>query len=86
MQTIIDLVNEIRWNENLDPGDYTLGYYDRVAKELRWLRFPDIDFEASDKFAVVVRGEDGRDRHIPYHRFRQVRKGNEVVWKRVKED
>ena len=86
MQTIIDLVNEIRWNPNLEPEEYTLGYYDRVAKEIRWIRFLDIEFDSTDKFALVVRDESGYPKHIPFHRFRQVKKGDEVVWKREKED
>ena len=86
MQTIIDLVNEIRWNDNLDPQDYTLGYYDRVAGELRWIRFADIVFDETDKFSLVVLDDRGFEKHIPFHRFRQVKKGDELVWKRDKED
>ena len=86
MQTIIDLVNEIRWSPEREPGEYSLGYYDRVAKELRWIRFGDIVFEESDKFAVLVRDPDGRERHIPYHRFRRVKCGEEVVWEREMEE
>ena len=86
MQTIIDLVNEIRWSPEKEPGKFSLGYYDRVAKELKWIKFKDIIFEESDKFAITVRDEEGREKHIPYHRFRQVKKGEEIVWKRDKED
>lgn len=84
MQTIIDLVNEIRWNAAREPSEYTLGYYDRVVKELRWICFVDIDFDESDKFAVVVRDENGMERHIPYHRFRRVKKADELIWQRKK--
>jgi uncharacterized protein (UPF0248 family) len=86
MQTIIELVNEIRWNPNLTPGEYTLGYYDRVAKEIKWIRFLDIDFDQTDKFSLVVLDESGYPKHIPFHRFRQVKKVNETIWKREKED
>ena len=86
MQTIIDLVNEIRWNPARESREYTLGYYDRVSKEIKWIRFVDIDFDGSDKFAVVVRDDkNGFERHIPYHRFRRVKKGEELIWQRKKE-
>ena len=86
MQSIIELVNEIRWNPNLSPEEYALGYYDRVAKKIRWIRFSDIDFEQTDKFALVVQDDSGYPRHIPFHRFRRVKRGDTVVWKREKED
>ena len=86
MQTIIELVNEIRWNPNLTPEEYALGYYDRVAKEIRWIRFLDIEFDSTDKFALVVLDSAGNPKHIPFHRFRQVKKGDEMIWKREKED
>ena len=86
MQTIIDLVNEIRWSPEMEPALFSLGYYDRVARELKWIRFGDIVFEESDKFAVKVLDDEGREKHIPYHRFRQVKKGDDVIWKRDKED
>jgi uncharacterized protein (UPF0248 family) len=86
MQTIIDLVNEIRWSKFKDPSDYNLGYYDRVCKDIHWIRFVDIDFTQTDKFALVVKDEKGGMKHIPFHRFRRVRCGDEIVWKRDKEE
>ncbi len=86
MQTIIDLVNEIRWNNGLDPSEYSLGYYDRVVKEIKWIRFADIVFDLTDKFSLVVMDERGYEKHIPFHRFRRVKKGDALIWKREKED
>ena len=86
MQTILELIHEIRWNPNLRPGEHSLGYYDRVAKALKWVRFVDIDFKQGDNFSFVVVDEEGRRRNIPYHRVRQVTRGEEVIWQRRMED
>lgn len=86
MQTILELLHEIRWNPNLLPGEYTIGYYDRVAKSLKWVRFKDIDFERGDNFSFIVVDEGGRERNIPYHRVRQVTRGGAVIWQRRMED
>ena len=86
MQTIIDLVSEIRWHKSRDPSEYTLGYWDRVIKEIKWIKFEDIDFDESDKFALVIIDPDGRRRHVPYHRFRRVKKGDALMWKRDVEE
>lgn len=86
MQTIIELLHEIRWNPNLRPKEYTIGYYDRVAKALKWVRFKDIDNECGDNFSFIVVDEEGRRRNIPYHRVRQVKRGDEVIWQRRMED
>lgn len=82
MQTIIELLHEIRWNPNLRPEEYSIGYYDRVAKGLKWVRFKDIDLERGDNFSFIVVDEEGRERNIPYHRVRQVKRGDEVIWQR----
>jgi uncharacterized protein (UPF0248 family) len=84
MQTIIELVSDIRWNKNRDPDEYTIGYYDRVAKVLRWIRFTDIDFSKTDGFSFFTQA-DGKERHIPFHRVRQVKKCGELIWERYVE-
>jgi len=86
MQTIIELLHEIRWNPNLRPEEHTIGYYDRVVKVLMWVRFKEIDFERGDNFSFIVIDEGGRQRNIPFHRVRQVKRGDEVVWQRRMED
>jgi len=86
MQTILELLHEIRWNPNLRPEEHTIGYYDRVGKSLKWVRFKDIDFERGDNFSFVVVDEEGRERNIPFHRVRQVKRGDAVIWQRRMED
>ena len=86
MQTIIELLHEIRWNPNLKPEEHLIGYYDRVAKSLKWVRFNDIDFERGDNFSFIVVGENGRECNIPFHRVRQVTRREEVIWQRRMED
>lgn len=85
MQPFHELLNEIRWNPGFEPSDYSLGYYDRVLKELGWIEFSDIDFDKSDKFSLYVYTEIGT-KHIPFHRFRKVKCKGEVVWERPEKE
>jgi uncharacterized protein (UPF0248 family) len=82
LQTIVDLVSEIRWNPNMRSEEaYSLVYYDRVSNARKSFFFDQIVFEKSDKFGMSVR--KGVDlSFIPYHRIREVRCGEETIWKR----
>ena len=79
----IEVLNDIRWNPNMAPVDqYRIGYMDRF-EGLKWFKFKDIAFDKSDKFAIVVR--HGVDlSHIPFHRLREIRRGDVVIWQRKK--
>ena len=83
MITIHDLVNKIKWDENENPEDYTLGYEDRVAKKIISVRFSEIK-RIEDNFMILER--DMEEVSIPLHRVRVVKKKDAVVWERAKHE
>ena len=79
MIPIHELVNKIKWDENENPEDYTIGYEDRVAKKIVEVRFSDIK-RVEDNFMILER--DMEEVSIPLHRVRVVKKKDDVVWER----
>lgn len=80
--TILELIHRLRWDNRLDPSEYSLGYWDRVARKIIEVSLSNADWEASDHFALCLKGDDGRRRIVPLHRVRRVWKGAEIVWQR----
>ena len=80
MEFILDLLNRIKWDKKEDPSLYTIYYYDRVADINKELKFDDIK-EINNLFLSVISCERTFD--LPIHRIREVRKGSQIVWKRV---
>jgi uncharacterized protein (UPF0248 family) len=81
MQYIVDLINKIKWDENENPGDYVIGYEDRISKEIIEIKFTEIK-KIEDNFMVLER--DLEEVNIPLHRIRIVKKQGKVVWERTK--
>lgn len=79
MQPIKDLLNKIKWDENLDEKDFVVYYLDNVTKKLEPIRFVDIK-KIEGSFIVIEK--DNEETFIPMHRIHEVRKKGEVVWKR----
>ena len=69
-----DILNRLRWDENLDPSDYIVGYEDRFlgAKEMTLQKW---------------KTEQTDEEFIPQHRIlyfkRRSEDGGEVVWERA---
>ena len=64
MQTILELLNEIRWNPNLQIEDYEIGYYDRIDRKIIRLELGDMILDSSDKFAFILRNIRGKEVRI----------------------
>ena len=79
MEFIIDLLNRIKFDKREDPSLYTIHYYDGIIKELK---FDDIK-EINQLFLSV--DSEGSNYNLPIHRIREVRKKNQILWRRVKQ-
>ncbi|MEM3154230.1 MAG: DUF504 domain-containing protein [Candidatus Woesearchaeota archaeon] len=75
MKPIQDVLNRIKWDKKLKPGDYTIEYLD--FGKLKAMAYTDIK-RIEEGFMIV--GAD--EAHIPLHRVRIVRKKGEIVWQR----
>ena len=79
MQSIKDLLNQIKWDKKEHPADYTIGYEDRVAKGMITIKYTDIK-RMEGNFMVIEK--DLKETEIPLHRVREVKKKGELVWER----
>ncbi len=75
------LLSRIRWDPEFGRGEFRVGYYDRVRRDLVYVPLATIDQEAS-RFFFVVADEQGRVHRVPYHRVREVWKDGVVIWQR----
>jgi len=83
MIAIKELLNKIKWDKNEKPESYTLYYYDRILDKLIEIKYTDI-LRIEDNFMIVI--QKGEETSIPLHRVRYVKKNDEIVWARKKED
>lgn len=81
MEPIINIINKIKWDKRERPEDYTIGYEDRVSKQVVEVKFTEIK-RIEDNFMVIEK--DLEETSIPLHRIRIAKKNGKVVWKRPK--
>lgn len=79
MQPIKDLLNKIKWDNNLKEEEYSLFYIDRITKTLREIRYIDIK-KVEDNFIIIEKDDD--EVNIPLHRIKKVKRNNKLVWER----
>ena len=74
MMYILDLLNKIKWDQNLNPGEYSIIYLDKNLKK-------EIKFNKIINFNNLTLELD-KNIEIPLHRIREVKKSEEIIWKR----
>lgn len=79
MIPIKELINKIKWDKRESPGDYILGYEDRVSGKIIETAYPDIE-RLEGNFMIIFR--EGEEKHIPMHRVRVVKKKGKIIWQR----
>lgn len=82
MTPIQDLLHRIRWDTKFGLGEFVIGYYDRVEREIIHVPFQEIAFpkEAPGVFELIDR--EGQTHTIPLHRVRAVYNNGELIWRR----
>lgn len=80
MQSIRDLLNQIRWDPNFS-GEFEIAFVDRTQPELQRIALRDMRFGDSS-FSFQTQDELGRLVSIPLHRIRQVYRDGELIWSR----
>ncbi len=79
MIPIKELLNKIKWDKRENPEDYTVGYYDRLRKEI--IEFPFKAIKEIDENFMLIE-INGEEKTIPLHAIKIVRKKGEQLWKR----
>jgi uncharacterized protein (UPF0248 family) len=71
MRPIHELLNRIRWDAGFAPGDFELGYSDRVEGRVTVLPLRQIEF-TRDQQTFQFADLEGRVHRVPFHRVREV--------------
>lgn len=81
METIRQLLNRIRWDEEFGQGDFMVGIYDRVSDTVNFQPLENLRMEKGNRFSFTI-CIDGEVLTIPFHRIREVRNNGKTIWKR----
>jgi len=79
MITIRDLINKIKWDDNLNQLDYKLFYLDRIKNSLIKIEYDAIQ-EISHNFMEII--NTGELVEIPLHRIKKVTCKDKIIWSR----
>ena len=79
MQTIIDLLNKIKWDKKENPEDFSVFYLDRISRKLVKVPFTAVK-RIEGSFMIIEK--DKEEVEIPVHRIREIRKKENVILKR----
>ncbi|MBS3095082.1 DUF504 domain-containing protein [Candidatus Woesearchaeota archaeon] len=78
MISIREMLNRIRFDNNLNKEEYMFFYEDRILKSKKSFKFRDIkDFNA---FLTIKAGNKAFE--LPLHRIRKVTRNNKLIWER----
>lgn len=80
MMPIRDLLDKILWDTDFGRGEFTLGYYDRVADKIILVPWSRLRLEQNHRLSLL--DESGVERHIPLHRVREVYENGTLIWQR----
>lgn len=76
------LLNRIRWDPEFGRGRFTIGYYDRVRREIVTVPLEQIHLAAGNHVSFTAVEPDGTVHEVPLHRVREVHRDGVCVWRR----
>lgn len=82
MITIRALLNRISWDREYGRGEFTVGYYDRLAERIMLIPLVQVRFDPDDRFSFQLTDAAGEPLSIPLHRVCQVYRNGELIWHR----
>jgi len=82
MITIRSLLNRIRWDREYGRGEFTVGYYDRLAERVILVPLVMVHFDPDDHFSFRLTDVAGEPLAIPLHRVCEVYRNGELIWRR----
>jgi len=82
MISIRALLNRIRWDREYGRGEFTVGYYDRLAERIILVPLVRVRFDPDDRFSFQLTDSAGEPLSIPLHRVCEVYRNGELIWHR----
>lgn len=79
MISIQEILSRIKRDREFGRGNFEIGYYDRVRKEILRVPMSEVILPADDRACAGIMGEDGIIRTLQRHRIRQVFKDNKLI-------
>lgn len=76
------LLNRIRWDPEFGRTRFTLGYYDRVRREIVTVPLTQIRLAPGNHFSFTAVEPDGGVHEVPLHRVREVHRDGVCIWRR----
>lgn len=83
MITIEALLQRIRWDPQFGRGSFTIGYYDRLRRQIVTVPLQQIHMHSGNHFSFTAVEADGTVHEVPFHRVREVRRDGECIWRRA---
>lgn len=83
MLPIRRLLSRIRWDPRFGQGEFTIGYYDRVARRTFFVPLRAVRFPPDNRRMFEITDADGEPRRIPLHRVRAVYRDGKLLWRRA---
>jgi uncharacterized protein (UPF0248 family) len=83
MLPIRDLLNRIRWDEDFGRAEFSIGYYDRLAKTIIVMPLKSIAFPRDRPGVLELVEPEGGVHTIPLHRIKVVYRNGELIWQRT---
>lgn len=80
MTPIHELLNRLRWDSTFAQGDFVIGYYDRVERQLIQVPLQRVQLIPGNHFSFQVSDADGYVHTVPFHRVKEVRKDGQLIW------
>jgi uncharacterized protein (UPF0248 family) len=82
MTPIHKLLNRLRWDPEFARGEFEVGYFDRVAKQVIRVPLRELEFPAETPGAFRCVDAEGRPHRVPFHRVREIFKNGRPLWRR----
>jgi uncharacterized protein (UPF0248 family) len=82
MIPILELLNKIKWDKREIPSGYKIGYLDKIQNKIIFIEYEKMSFEDGNKFNFSCRDDEGNLHEIPFHRIRQVKNKDKIIWER----
>jgi len=81
METIQQLLNRIRWDDEFGKGVFEVGIFDRFEEAVAFQPLEKLQMERGHHFSFTLCA-GGAVLTIPFHRIHEVRKNGKCIWQR----
>lgn len=82
MMPIQDLLSRICWDPEFGRGQFIIGYYDRIDKQIIRVPLARIVLQTESPASFDAIEADGSVHSVPYHRVREVYRDGALIWQR----